>query len=312
MKKFLLILFFFSCPILLFAQINLDIKNKKINFFKALEVKNKSVLLKDKSHYLNNEQVYQPIIYKRKKQNDLPDLLVYYFYYKRDSTISYILYEWEDKSDTVMALSQTKTLYAKYNELLTQINAKFGKSETQGNLRDSSDLAYKDYLRRSDQWRNDSTDIQSYVVLSNKHPIAKNIQVLPTHTIRLFVGSPFKQKGSFIMSRDEVASLDTRARLFLTDICAGNFDSLRKYITHTVASRVKDEQLDKLKDQIKNESWDLAQSRKQFTFTGKPFTNLRYVRHGDTNKPPSEVLNILFDEEDKIVTVLPLKGSPGD
>jgi hypothetical protein len=312
MKKLLLILLFFSCPILLFAQINLDTKNKKINFFKALEVKNKSVLIKDKSHYLNNEQVYQPIIYQRKKEKDLPDLLVYYFYFKRDSTISYILYEWEDKSDTVMALSQTKTLYAKYNELLAPINEKFGKSETEGNLRDSSDLAYKDYLRRSDQWRNDSTNIQAYVVLSNKHPLAKNIRVLPTHTIRLFVGSPFRQKGSFTMSRDEVAYLDTQAKLFLTDICAGNFDSLRKYITHTVASRVKDEQLDKLKDVIKNEMWDLDQSRKQFTFTGKPYTTLRYIRHGDTAKPPLEVLSILFDDDDKIVTVQPSKGSPGD
>ena len=305
MKKMLLLSVLFCCPVWLMAQINLDIKNKKISFFKALESQNKSKQIKNKSNYINRFDVNQPIIYRRKQAN-LPDLLVYYYTIKKDSTIDYILYEWQDTSTAVMAQAQMKYYFNKYNELVAQISAKYGRSQSDGNLKDSS-LIEKDYLRQADWWTNDAAYVEAYVVLSNKHSVMRNIRVLPTHTIRVFVRTPSIEHGPQALSRDKAQQLDDKVQLFLKGLFMGDFDDSRKFIAPKVAARVNDEQFDKLKEAIQNDTWQLDQNGKQVAVSGKLYTSLRYVRRADTAKQALDILNILFDDDDKIIAVQPFK-----
>ncbi len=269
-----------------------------------MEAKNKSELLKDGSDYISEEGVGQPIIYKRKQVN-LPDLSVYYFPIKKDSTISYILYEWQDKESQSKPLNELKPYLLKYNELLNEITARYGKSKGEGSLDDLS-LIEPDGLRRTDNWANDTTDIEMYIVLSNKHLVQGNMSITPTHTIRLYIRNPTPKKAIETLSQQKINKLDSLVKLFLADICSGKLNDSRQYLGVDVATQVKDEQLNSLKQAIKDDKWELNTSGIQSTLTGKSYINLRYARKDDTNKPPLQWLSILFDEDDKIVGLQPL------
>lgn len=309
MKKIGLLFIFLSYSSTLFAQINLDIKNKRVVFFREIEIKNNSALVKDSSIYINDEDIGQPVIYKR-KQNLLPDLLVYYFPLKKDSTISYILYEWQDVHSQVKSWSEIKPYIEKYTELLNLVTSTYGKSKSNGDLADTS-LIEKTGLTRSDEWKNDTADVKMYITISNKHVVQANMEINPTYRIRLYVNAPAKHVTASKLSKEKIDALDTAAKLFISDISAGKFDDSRQYIAASVRSQVKNEQLSSLKDALKTDKWRLDMSGMQFTSSGKAYVNLRYSRLDDTNKPPREVLSILFDEDDKIVAVQPLTRMAG-
>ncbi len=305
MKKLLFLSIFLCYNTLLFAQINLNIKEKKIDFFRTVELENKGELIKNEAKYINEEDIGQPIIYKR-EQNNLPDLLVYYFPLKKDSSINYILYEWHDNQALVRSLTELKPYFLKYDDLLKQITTKYGKSQVEGSLEDTS-LIEKSDLTRKDRWENDTTNIEMYITLSNKHLVQGNMSINPTHTIRLYVRNPAKRKVTPTLSKEKINQLDAQIRLFLADIRAGKFDDSRKYIAPQVVGQVKNEQLNGLKEALKDDEWDLDSTGTMLTSTGKSYSNFRYSRHGDANKPPLEILSILFDEDDKIIAVQPLK-----
>jgi len=309
MKKTVLLLYFTLCSISLLAQINLNIKNKNVNFFRNLEVNNKSELIKDESDNVSVNDVGQPIIYKR-KQVALPDLKVYYFPFKSDSTIAYILYEWQENYTRGQALTKPTAFIEKYAELLNLVTATYGKSQSEGDLADTSLIA-KDGLTRTDNWENDTTNIQMYITVSDKHVVQTNMEIKPTRVIRLYVNQPGKDKPSQSLSKEKIEELDHTAKLFIDAVTTGKFDDSRHYIASYVNPQVRDEQLDNLKRMIKENNWELNMSGVQLTTTGKSYVYLSYSRKDDTNKPPLEILNILFDETDKIISAQPLNRRSG-
>ncbi len=65
--------------------IELDIHGKKIDYFRNLEKKLGSTKFNSDETYISSGNVAQPEIFLR-KEKDLPDLLVYYTYFKKDVT----------------------------------------------------------------------------------------------------------------------------------------------------------------------------------------------------------------------------------
>jgi len=272
-----------------------------------METNNKSELIKDNSQYMNGEDTGQPIIYKR-TQSGLPDLLVYYFPFKRDSSISSIRYTWTDKEAPVRPLNELKSYISKYKELLGYITAKYGKSNSKGNLDDLSLIDTKG-LTRNDSWVNDTTNIEMYITLYNKHVVQGNMTINPTHTLTLFVRSPSEKPVTPVLSKEKISKLDSLTKLFLADICSGNLADSRSFLSPLIIGQVKDEQLIALKAAIKDDKWALNMSGMQVSSSGKAYNNLRYARKDDSNTPPLEWVSIVFDDNDKIIAVQPLTRS---
>lgn len=289
----------------MFSQINLNIKDKKVDFFRLIEKKNNSELFQNNSNYINEPGVGQPIIYKR-KQSNLPELLVYYFPYTKDSTISYILYEWQDKEKKVRDLMELKSYFSKYNEILNQITAEFGYSKQEGSLEDVSQIE-NSYLRRKDRWRNDTTNIELYITLANKYLVKGNISITPTHTIRLYVKNAQITNVDSALSTEKIAILDNFAKLFLSDLIAGKFEELKKYLNLQVVLLVKNEQLTILKGAIVDDNWDLVENGTLLANDGKRYLNFIYRRKAELKNEPIVLLSILFDQDGKIIAILPRK-----
>ncbi|MGZ4000684.1 MAG: hypothetical protein ACXVIY_08660 [Mucilaginibacter sp.] len=304
MKKPLLVLACLFYSSMLFAQINLDIKNKKISFFSELEAKNKSELIKNGSVYVNDGDIGQPVIYKR-KETGLPDLMVYYFPLKSDSTIDNILYEWQDDQPRIMSWNETKPFIEKYKELVVNICSHYGKNHSTGDLADTSLIA-KGGLTRTDEWKNDTTDIEMYITLSNEHLVKGSLSTRPTHRIRLSVRKPAQTKKSMPLSNERVSSLEITAKAFINDVVVGKFDDSRQYISSFVSAQIKNEQLDSFRKMIRDSNWELNMSGVQITTTGKSYVYLSYSRKDDKSKPPLEILNITFDDDGKIISARPL------
>lgn len=291
-----------------FAQINLDIEGKNIAVFRQLEINAQSELLRTDGNYVNDADTGQPVIFRR-TQNGLPDLLVYYFPLKKDSLISYVLYEWQDKEAKARPLAELKPYISKYKELLALITTKYGKGMSDGNLDDLALIDTKG-LTCTDSWNSKDNDIEMYITLSNKNEVHGDVTITPTHTIRLYVRRPAQKSAAPVLSKEKIGKLDSLTKVFLADVCSMKLDDSRMFLSPLIIGQVKDEQLIALKAAIKDDKWELNMSGVQLTSSAKAYTNLRYARQGDTNTPPLEWLSIMFDDDDKIVAVQPLTRSP--
>jgi hypothetical protein len=139
------------------------------------------------------------------------------------------------------------------------------------------------------------------------------LYISPTHFIHLDVLNAYEKKAQNTqdtLAKEKIAVLDGRMKLFLTDLLDGKFKDARKYMSGQSAQN-KDEQLNILKETIKDDQWDLGDSGFQLLMPAtKLYANLRYARRSDTNKPPLELLSVLFDGNDKIILLQTLKRAP--
>jgi hypothetical protein len=208
---------FIACLNLGYSQksfIELDIHGKKIDYFRNLEQELGSTKFSSDQTYISSGNVAQPEIFLRKEKN-LPDLLVYYTYFKNDSTISEINYEWDvynfDKKDNnIKSLDFEKNLITKYNSIIEIISARFGESEVKGSLNDLSKINTNEGLKRSDVWKpSDSLKIYAYTTISNYFKKDGFVTVNPTHRIRLYV-SNLKQENPEKLSEEKSKYLNEK------------------------------------------------------------------------------------------------------
>ncbi|MFC0517816.1 hypothetical protein ACFFGT_26625 [Mucilaginibacter angelicae] len=312
MKKAIVVfILLLICPVAIFAQITLDIKHKKVNELVKLETANKSIPFKIETQYLIGRNVAQPIVYRRKeKDRKLPDLLVYYFPLKTDSSIYEVLYEWDETNFTHQAskhsVDSLQSFIKKYQELLALVKKQFGEGTTTGSL---NDLAQTDSGKfdRKDNFSRDSVEVEMYVTLSNKYLKQGNVTITPTQRIRLYVKNSNTNEGSPKLDKQKVIEADKKVKLFLTALAAGNFDEARKYIAKQIASQVTNEQLTALQKEVKDDKWELSTTGVQLTLGNTIWGNLRYRRTDDKAQPPTEILSITIDENYEIMGMRPLK-----
>ena len=167
-----------------------DTNSHKLQFFTNLEQTLKSKKFITQTEYISSPGIAQPVIYRR-KETLLPDLLCYYFYYIRDSSIAYVLYEWDEQNfskqePSIKSDKEIKSFISKYNNIYSDIISKFGQSITGGDKLIVS--AVKKGITKIDNWKlENGTKIQLYITLSSLKEKNLDFETTPTYRIRLYI-----------------------------------------------------------------------------------------------------------------------------
>lgn len=295
------------------SYIELDIHGEKMDYFRNLEREIGSTKFNSDQTYISSGNVAQPEIYLRKEKN-IPDLLVYYSFFKKDSTISKINYEWDvynfDKSDdNIQSLDFEKNLIKKYNSIVEFISSKFGKSEVEGSLTDLSKINSDQGLRRKDTWNpSDSLKIIAYTTISNFFKKDKFVTVNPTHRIRLYIYNLKKEKPEKL-SAEKINLLDAKFNSFILLISKDNFEEAQKLFSEKILNTVTIDVLQQIKQSIIRDDpkLNLFMTGIQILQDGDAYSTLQYKYSEDTNTPPKEYIIVLFDSDNKIIGLRPMK-----
>lgn len=295
-------------------NLQLDIHAKRLRDFINIEQSLGSKKVKSESSYVSERGIAQPEIYRRKEEK-VPDLLSYYFYYEKDSSIKYILYEWDESNFTGFKEDATKTnaeianFIQKYNQLYAQVAANYGKSEQTGDLTDIS-LAQKG-MTRTDKWRpNDSTGIEMYTTLSNKYEKRGMVTANPTYRIRLYVRNTktTNTEAQMHLSDDKVKSLDSTSQAFFSAMKSKNFEQAKGYLSTLISKNVTNAQLEQLSQAVRfGENLELFFKGVQTGLDGSSFYILQYKYTSETNNPPKEMIKMVFDDSNKIAGIQPMR-----
>lgn len=295
------------------SYIELDIPGKKMDYFRNLERELGSTKFNSDQTYISGGNEAQPEIYLRKEKN-LPDLLVYYTFFKKDSTISEINYEWDvynfDKSDdNIQSLDFEKNLIKKYNSIIEFVSSKFGNSEVVGSLTDLSKINSNEGLRRKDTWNpSDSLKIIAYTTISNFFKKDKFVTVNPTHRIRLYVYNLNKEIPENL-SAEKINLLDAKFNSFILLISKDNFKEAQKLFSEKIINTVTIDVLKQIKQAIirDDSKLNLFMNGIQILQDGNAYPMLQYKYSDDTNAPPKEYVIVLFDSDNKIIGLRPMK-----
>jgi hypothetical protein len=295
-------------------NLQLDIHGNRLRDFINLEKSLDSKNVKSESNYVSERGVAQPEIYRRKEEK-VPDLLSYYFYYEKDSTINYILYEWDESNFAGFKENATKTnaeianFIEKYNQLYTQVAAKYGKSEQKGDLTDIS-LAEKG-MTRTDNWRpNDSTEIEMYTTLSNKYEKKGAVTTNPTYRIRLYIRNTktTNTEAQMQLSEEKVKTLDSTSQAFFSAMKSKNFEQSKSYLSMLISKNVTNAQLEQLSQAVRfGDNLELFFKGVQNGLGGSAFYILQYKYSSETNNPPKEMIKMVFDDSNKIAGIQPMR-----
>ena len=293
-----------------------DIHGRKISDFVSAEAKLGSTHNKDIANHLLPAAIAQPIVFIR-KQGIISDLEVQYFYFKKDSTIHYILYEWDDSRDRKLQHNQPKpesyqrALIEKYNSITRMIEARYGESKSEGVLDDLSKTHKKDGgLKKKDIWSpNDSTEIETYIVISNYYKKQGSIIYSPTHRIRMYVRTnKGLDESTSKVSTPKTDSLDGVAQKLFHSLSVEDFASSKEYLSELIINKITNEQLDSLSNSFDfKRKLGLFLNGFQMRLDGSRFSVLQYKYLDDTNTPPKELLKIMFDDKGKVVGIQPMR-----
>ena len=317
MKNLILLLFLFSTT-LNGQNISLSIHETSLDEYLEFEEKIGSKNIPTTSNYVSNSGNAQPIKFLR-KESLVPDLIVFYYFKKADSTMSRILYEWDvrnfEKQDNNQKTADfQKALVDKYKELKKSISNEFGEPEVKSNY---SNLARYDqdfFFEESSNWKpNDSTEIEMYTTVSNYYEKKGMVTINPTHRIRLYVKNTSKVKEKEVPKIDEkrLAELEMIKANFFESLKAEDLKKSKEFLSDLIIDQVTDEQINVLIANINFEKeTELIYSGVQIGFDGNVFTLLQYKYATDNSNPPNELIKLVFDNKNKIVGIQPVKMTP--
>jgi hypothetical protein len=309
---------FLLIAITVFGQeFNFDIHNTTLNEYLEMEQNLGSEQIPNIRNHVSRVNA-QPIKFKR-EQKIISDLVGYYYFKKKDSTMSHILYEWDEslltlKSNTNDKKSKKhqKALIHKFNELEKIIADIYGEPVTEGDLSDlriaNDDI--KGGLKKNVKWfPNDSTEIEMYANVSNYYEKRGMATTAPTHRIRLYIRNTKKEdKVEPKLSKKRLDTLKIISSDFIQTLSNKDFTKSKSYLSNLIIENVTDEQLN-----ILIENWnfeketELIYSGIQVGLDGKIFTMLNFKYKDDNSEPAKELLKIVFDDKDKVVGIQPIK-----
>lgn len=293
-------------------EISTEIQGKKIGYFVSLEKKLKSELYNTGQTYMSLDDSAQPIIYKR-KEKEIPDLLVQYSFSKKDSIINEVLYEWDvynfEKNDNnVKPEKFNKALIEKYKNLLKTLTNKYGESKTEGNIDNLKDIETYKGLNRKDTWKpNDSLEIVMYTAISNYYKKEGFVTTNPTHRIRLYITN-IKKETKPKLDKESIAKSNKNFENFMQKLKENNFIEAKLYMSNIVVQNVTESQLSDLKKDIDFSSKLVSfYTGFQVTMTGKSYMMIQYKYENENNDVPKSIVKVVFDEENKVLGIQPLK-----
>ena len=261
---------------------------------------------------MSNQPLAQPVLFKRTQAN-LPDLVISYFYFESDSSISSIFYEWDDK--TVNGQNPNKTpkeisaFIDLYTKLYDQVYTIFGESKSTGDLKDLSKIATGDF-EKIDSWDpNDSTQVYMYINLSGKYEKRGNVTINPTYRIRLEITN--QKKGNNAPGKPDdkkIKELDAVFRNFLSELKNKNYDKVKLTLSDQIVKNVTTDQLELLRQNIKlNDDLVMFMFGLQIGLDGTNYIKLQYKYKSEDSMPPKELINVTFDDKNKILGLQPTK-----
>lgn len=299
-----------------FSQdLELNIHNNKLADFLKIEQTFGSQRLENKSHYISNTGIAQPIQFRR-KQSGFPDLIVQYFYFQKDSTIDNVMYEWDEtnfkEENASMPSYEIGSFINKSKELYNQIFNKYGLGKSEGNLEDTSKITTGGFEKTNTWNTTDSTVIELYTILSNKYVKKGAITITPTYRIRLSVRNLAENETKDdVLKPDEnkFKELDSVFNSFLSDLKNKNIEKAKLYLSPSILSPATNAQLEILRKNIKfSDGLVVFLSGVQIGLDGSNYIMLQYKYKKDSNMPPKDLIKVAFDKENKIVGIQPLKS----
>lgn len=313
-----LILGFLLIGISVYGQeFNFDIHNTTLNEYIEMERNLGSEQIPNIRNHVSTDNA-QPIKFKR-KQKIISDLVGYYYFKKKDSTMSYILYEWDESLLSLKANTNDKkskkyqkALIRKFKELEKMISDIYGEPVSEGDLSDlriaNDDI--KGGLKKNVKWfPNDSTEIEMYANVSNYYEKRGMVTTSPTHRIRLYIRNTKKEERvTPELTKERLDSLNAISNEFIASLKDKCFINSKSYLSEMIIDQVTDEQLKTLISGIDfDRELELVYSGIQMAMNGKAFAMLQYKYYDDQNSPPKEMIKVIFDDKNKIVVIQPMK-----
>lgn len=296
-------------------EFNFDIHNTSLAEYLKMEKSLGSEQIPTTSNHVSFSGEAQPIKYLR-KEKVIPDLTAFYFFKKADSTISYVLYEWDiynfEKQDNNQKSEKfQKALISKYKGLKSDISKNFGQPKVKKNYSNISRLDSINTFVESSTWKpNDSTEIEMYATVSNYYEKRGASTINPVHRIRLYIRNQAKEKEKEIPKLDEkkLAELEKIKTDFFTALKAKDLPKSKEFLSDLIIEKVTDEQINMLIENIDfDKQTELIYSGVQMGLDGSMFTLLQYKYSDDNSSPPSEMIKLIFDDKDKVVGIQPIK-----
>ncbi|WP_299763750.1 hypothetical protein [uncultured Dokdonia sp.] len=298
-------------------EFNFDIHNTTLNEYLKMERSLGSEQIPNIRNHVSADNA-QPIKFKR-KQKVISDLVGYYYFKKKDSTMSHILYEWDESLLTLKANTNDKkskkyqkALIRKFNELEKIIMDIYGKPVSEGDLSDLS-VANDDIkggLKKNVKWfPNDSTEIEMYANVSNYYEKRGMVTTSPTHRIRLYIRNTKKEERvTPELTEERIDSLNLISKKFIASLKVENLEKSKSHLSKMIIEQVTDEQLKVLISGIDfDREIELIYSGIQMGMNGKTFAMLQYKYEDDQSGPPKEMIKVIFDDKNMIVGIQPLK-----
>ncbi|UAB82322.1 hypothetical protein INR76_06060 [Marixanthomonas sp. SCSIO 43207] len=314
MKNLIIGILFISTSV--FGQeFNFDIHNTSLSEYLKMEESLGSEKIPTTSNHVSFGGNAQPIKYLR-KEKVIPELTAFYFFKKADSTMSYVLYEWdvsnfEKRENNQKSEKFQNALIAKYKGLKKEISNEFGKPKVKSNYSNLAQYDLKDFFEEKSTWNpNDSTEVELYSIASNHYEKKGAMTINPTHRIRLYIRNQSKEKEKKIPKLDEkkLAELERIKSDFFTALKARDLPKSKEFLSDLILEKVTDEQINMLIDNINfNKQTELIYSGVQMGFNGSMFTLLQYKYSDDNSSPPNEMIKLIFDDKDKVVGIQPIK-----
>ncbi len=289
-----------------------NIHGNTISDFMKIEDSIGSERLPATSNHVSFRLIAQPIKYIRKEKH-IPDLISYYFFLAQDSTMVYILHEWDVSNfnknktlDNKQSPKSQKALIEKFKELEKEINLIYGKGITEGGLADIKQANLKGGLDKRIVWKpNDSTVIEMYTTISNYYETKGMVTIKPTHRIRLYINKiSRKEKKLPEISEKRIDSLNTESLIFLKLFKEEKYEEIKSNLSDLITDPVHNEQLKSLRDKFDMErNFELFSYEINMGENGAVFVTLEYKYVNDNKRPPSKLIQLTFDSYNKIVGI---------
>jgi len=299
-------------------EINFNVHKTSLKEYLALEKKLKSEPVPNKAHYISTSGEAQPLKFRRKEEvKILPDPVVSYFFKKKDSSITYILYEWdvynyEKKDNNQKSIKFEKALIRKYQTLKERISELFGNPRIERNYSNIAKLDPENTFEEMSEWKpNDSLEITLSITSSNYYEKRGAVTINPVHRIRLYIKNlSAQEKKPKIQAADEhkIEKLNLKVKNFLSVLRKKDINGIKSYLSEKIVHQINDKVVAEL---VKNIDFDreleLIYQGIQFDREGNVYTLLAYKYKDDKENPPVMMMKIIFDAQDKIIGFQPLK-----
>ena len=294
-------------------KLEYDIKEKKLNYFLTIEEELGSKLIPNTSEYWSKKGIAQPIQYER-EQTEITNLIVQYFFYEKDSTIAYILYEWDvrnfnESSNNKQSSDFQKRMIEQYNKLDNEIISQLGEAtKITGSLENFSKVEERGGLKKKKIWKQgDNFEIEMYIGLSNYYLEQGKMKIPTFHRIRLYVRN-VKDSEKNKLTENKILEFNKLTNEFINHLKTKDYKLSKKILAPMIQGKTTTKQLKETAkllrkdDEIKLYNYGVVLGK-----NGEQYFVIQYKYSSDKSTPPTELIKVIFDSNNKIVEFRPVK-----